>query len=151
MLFYRLSGTTTGAKEIGVLKDKNALAERVRTINIKASAFNQKHEHNVFIFVSCISEESVSIGIINRRISNIDQYIKPFLKAVGLTLLQTSIDEITIAGIKSMLRNSDRGGFIDDDDEILEKLELDSIARCSVIEYSEKLVAAPKNGFAYDL
>ena len=151
MLFYRLSGTTTGAKEIGVLKDKNALAERVRTINIKASAFNQKHEHNVFIFVSCISEESVSIGIINRRISNIDQYIKPFLKAVGLTLLQTSIDEITIAGIKSMLRNSDRGGFIDDDDEILEKLELDSIARCSVIEYSEKLVAPPKNGLVYNL
>jgi len=34
MLFFRLSGTTTGAKEIGNLRNRYGPTERVRTINI---------------------------------------------------------------------------------------------------------------------
>ena len=151
MLFFRLSGTTTGAKEIGNLRNRYDPTERVRTINLKTSAFNQKNQKNVFFFVSGISEESVSIGIISRSICNIDQYIKPYLKAIELNLLETYLDEITFAEIKRMLRNADRGNFIDDDDEILEQLELDSITRRSAIDYSEDLIAPPENGLDYDL
>lgn len=148
MLFFRLSGTTTGAKEIGNLYGPT---ESVGTINLKTSAFNQKNQKNVFFFVSGILEESVSIGIISRSICNIDQYIKPYLKAIELNLLETSLDEITFAEIKRMLRNADRANFIDDDDEVLEQLELGSITRRSAIDYSEDLIAPPQNGLDYDL
>ena len=126
MLFFRLSGTTTGAKEIGNLRDKYGMTDRARTINIKTNTYNQKHQQTGYLFVSSISEEGVSVGIISRRTSAVDSLISSYLKAIGVTLLHTSVDEITLAGMKSMLRNADRGGFIDDD-EVLERFGLDSI------------------------
>ena len=52
--------------------------------------------------------------------------------------------------MKSMLRNADRGGFIDDDDEVLERFGLDSIGQ-RFLMYSEDVIAAPVNGHAYNL
>lgn len=150
MLFFRLSGCTTGAKEIGALRDKYGLTDRARTINIKTSAFNQKHHHTLFFFVAAISEESVSVGIISRCSANYEKQLQPYLKSVGLTLLQTRVDEITLSSMKSMLRNAERGGFIDDDDEILEQFELDGIVRRTMM-FTEDLVAPPENGRTYDL
>ena len=151
MLFYRLSGTITGAKEIEACKDRYDRMDWAGTINFMTSAFNQMHQENVFFFVSDILEKSVSIGIINRSISDIEQYIKPYLEAIELNLIQTVLDEIKIVRLKSMLRNASRGGFIDDDREVLELLELDGISRHSPFEFSEELVAPPKNGLVYDL
>ena len=134
MLFYRLSGTITGAKEIEACKDRYDRMDWAGTINFMTSAFNQMHQENVFFFVSDILEKSVSIGIINRSISDIEQYIKPYLEAIELNLIQTVLDEIKIVRLKSMLRNASRGGFIDDDREVLELLELDDIFRHSPFE-----------------
>ena len=139
MLFFRLSGTTTGAKEIGNMRD-----------NIKTNTYNQKHQQSGYLFVSSISEDSVSVGIISRRTSAVDSLISSYLKAIGVTLLHTSVDEITLAGMKSMLRNADRGGFIDDDDEVLERFGLDSIGQ-RFLMYSEDVIADPVNGHAYNL
>lgn len=128
MLFYRLSGTITGAKEIEACKDRYDRMDWAGTINFMTSAFNQMHQENVFFFVSDILEKSVSIGIINRSISDIEQYIKPYLEAIELNLIQTVLDEIKIVRLKSMLRNASRDGFIDNDREVLELLELDGIS-----------------------
>ena len=122
MLFYRLSGTITGAKEIEACKDRYDRMDWAGTINFMTSAFNQMHQENVFFFVSDILEKSVSIGIINRSISDIEQYIKPYLEAIELNLIQTVLDEIKIVRLKSMLRNASRDGFIDNDREVLELL-----------------------------
>ena len=40
MLFFRLSGTTTDAKEIGNLRDKYGMTDRARTINITPQRWN---------------------------------------------------------------------------------------------------------------
>lgn len=144
MLFFRLSGTTTDAKEIGNLRDKYGMTDRARTINIKTNTYNQKHPQSSYLFVSSISEEGVSVGIISRRTSAVDSLISSYLKAISVTLLHTSVDEITLAGMKSMLRNADRGGFIDDDDEVLERFGLDSIGQ-RFLMYSEDVIADPVN------
>ena len=130
MQFYRFEGITVDNKLIEETDSFRANREKTRKISMNTISFNRLRQDKAFSFVSAIHDYKVEIGIVVIKPVDISELAFEFLKAIDIELTETSLEEVTFNSLYGMLRRADSNDFIEDDDRILERFELDKLTRC---------------------
>lgn len=141
MLFYKVEGMLISS--CAENEDScRAQRENARKLLVKSEEFNQKHGWASCCFVSELSDDFLTAGMIIDCAENTASVLKSFLKYIGCPLKDISIAEITITGIQQLLGRAERWDFIADDDEIIEKYGIDKITgrRGRGIQFGENIV-----------
>ena len=129
MQFYRVEGFPADESWVESNNDRRIMRENVRKIARKTMAFNRKLQMKLFFYVSDTYDDIVTIGAICREPVRIEQKTLAFLKAVDLELRDVCVEEVTFQTARSMLQRADRNDFIEDEDDVLERFDLDKIVR----------------------
>lgn len=142
MQFYKVIATVTDEKWAEENNDRHVMQQRTRRIARKIDEFNQQQEGKTYYFISDIGNDEVTAGIIDSGTGDKTKQIRAFFKSVDIATKEFEIDEITFSGMRNLLSCADRNDYIGDDDEVLEKFELDRINGRYVrgIEYGENLL-----------
>ena len=127
MQFYKFEGFTVDAKWSEENDNRRVMRERVRKLSMKTNAFNQHLHRAAFLFVTDASEDTVTIGVIVRKSNDVLKLISEFLQTIEVQLKDTCLEEVTFNSLRNMLSCADRNDYIDDDDEVLEKFDLDKL------------------------
>ena len=125
MQFYRVEGFQTDENWGESNNDRRVMRENVRKIARKTMAFNRKLQMKLFFYVSDAYDDVVTIGAICREPVRIEQKTLAFLKAVGLELRDVCVEEVTFQTACSLLQRADRSDYIEDDEDVLERFDLD--------------------------
>ena len=142
MQFYKVIATLTNEKWTEENNDRRVMQQRTRRIARKSDEFNQLQGGKTYYFISDIGNDEVTVGIIDSGTGNKTKQIRAFFKSVDIAAKEFDVDEITFSSMRNLLSCADRNDYIGDDDEVLEKFELDRINGRYVrgIEYGENLL-----------
>lgn len=142
MQFYKVIATLTNEKWTEENNDRRVMQQRTRRIARKSDEFNQLQGGKTYYFISDIGNDEVTVGIIDSGTGDKTKQIRAFFKSVDIAAKEFDVDEITFSSMRNLLSCADRNDYIGDDDEVLEKFELDRINGRYVrgIEYGEKLL-----------
>ena len=124
MFFYKLQGISREAVSIG--DNRQAKKEMARKIAFATAEYNALNS-DICFFVSEISDDAVTIGLITKYYIHPLKSAKKYVDFIGLDIQDIIVEEITINKTETLLNNADRHDFIEDDSEILEQFELDKI------------------------
>jgi hypothetical protein len=124
MFFYKLQGISAEAASSS--EDRQAKKELTRRIAVATADYNSLNSDLCF-FVSDITEEIVTIGLITKRFVHPAKATAAYADFIGLDVQDIIVDEITINKLETLLNNADRHDYIEDDSDILEQFELDKI------------------------
>ncbi len=141
MQFYKFEGFTVDAKWSEENDNRRVMRENIRKIFMKSGSFNQHQQQKAYLFVTDASEDTVTIGIIVKKHCNVSELASEYLKSIEIDLKDTYLEEITLNTLRNMLGCSNRNGYIDDDDKVLEQFDLDKLnGRFSRnVEYGENI------------
>ena len=123
MFFYKLVGV---CEQMVDQEDRQARRELAHKISADTVMFNDQ-DGDVFLFVSEISGNLLTVGVIAKYCINPIEEIKKFAQAAELDIQDVVADEVTINKMENLLGAANRHDYIDDDDEIMEQFELDKI------------------------
>lgn len=142
MQFYKFGGFITNEKWSKENDNRRIMREKVRKIAMKSEAFNIKLQKKGFFYVEDASQDTVSIGILCKDITNLDNQLNNYLETIGLELKDTCLEEVTFNTAHNMLHRSSRNEYIYDCDDILEQYELDKLNGHfgRGIDYSENII-----------
>lgn len=142
MQFYKVIATLTNEKWTEENNDRRVMQQRTRRIARKSDEFNQLQGGKTCYFISDIGNDEVTVGIIDSGTGDKTKQIRAFFKSVDIAAKEFDVDEITFSSMRNLLSCADRNDYIGDDDEVLEKFELDIINGRYVrgIEYGENLL-----------
>lgn len=142
MQFYKVIATLTNEKWTEENNDRRVMQQRTRRIARKSDEFNQLQGGKIYYFISDIGNDEVTVGIIDSGTGDKTKQIRAFFKSVDIAAKEFDVDEITFSSMRNLLSCADRNDYIGDDDEVLEKFELDRINGRYVrgIEYGENLL-----------
>ena len=124
MFFYKLQGISAEAASSS--EDRQAKKELTRRIAVATADYNSLNSDLCF-FVSDITDEIVTIGLITKRFVHPAKATAAYADFIGLDVQDIIVDEITINKLETLLNNADRHDYIEDDADILEQFELDKI------------------------
>jgi len=142
MQFYEFEGLIANEEASKENDDLRMMYQRARKIAQKSESFNKNLQKKAVFFVSDISKGLATIGIFCRESFAPDKHIAPFLKAIGLELKDTHMDETTFGAANRMLHYAERNAYISSEDEILERFDLHRLGmRCSgSVDFGENLI-----------
>lgn len=129
MQFYRLEGIPTAERHSGENDSRRIMCEKARRISTKTNNFNLLQLSEAYLFVNDASGDVVTIGIIVKNCSNLNDLISKYLRAIGTELMETNLEEVTFKTLRNMLNYACRNDYIRDDDEVLEQFDLDKLER----------------------
>lgn len=138
MQFYRFEGIN---KNYDSNNDSDREDQRLfsRTIERKTAQFN-KNNPDAFFFFADAESELVTIGAMMFDTRNYEGLFYKFINELDYCLDDVSFDEITFKDMRNLLSQADRMDYIFDDDQILEKYELDVIGSWHGFSYGENLI-----------
>ena len=142
MLFYKVTAMLTDEKWCEENNDRRVKQERTRAIDAKSEDFNQKNGGEDYYFVSDIGSDQITGGIISADPVDTSKKAQAFFAAIKVKAGDIMLNEITLSSMDTLLRNASRWDFIDDNDEVLERFDLDRIKQryCEGVEYTENLL-----------
>lgn len=130
MIYYKIivSLPQQNPKEYGSQQKKRTMDEAIaQQLLLHTNEYHAKNPDRL-IFPSSLSESKCYIGAFCRkRISK--RHIVSYLQEIGQAYTDICFSETTFDTVFSMLRIASRNRFVEDEDEFLEKLELDQISR----------------------
>ena len=131
MRFYKLTGIVVNDIWDEERRPRRIDSELTRCFGVNSERFFDKINRKGYFFVSKINEKNSSLecGIIDAELTGMERCIDRFLEAMELEVENRDIEEVTMRTLRGMLHLANRNGYIDDDDEILEKFELSSLSR----------------------
>jgi AAA+ superfamily predicted ATPase len=140
MFFYKLQGFCA---EVTSDNDRQAKRELARKIAFATAEYNALNG-NICFFVSDITDDTVTFGLIAKSYVHPTKSAKKYTDFIGLDICDIIVDEITINKLEVILNDADRHDFIDDASEIFEQFELDKITgrRGRGISFGENLTKA---------
>ena len=127
MLFYEVKGFITDEEWSEEKDDFRRHREECRNIAAKSTEYNRKLQKQGFFYISNISKDLVSMGIICRQPVFVEEHLQGYIDYIGINLKDMSLEETTFYSTRNMLRSSGQNGFILWADEILEEFELDRL------------------------
>ena len=153
MQFYKIEGLVKAAVTIRNQNNQKVSREdQAEYIGIKSSVFNSDFKKDAFFFVSTLSRQSAIIGIIARSQIDVKNSVSAFLQEIGLVLSQCKTEEVTYGTLEYLLSAADHRGFIDNEDMIKKKYNLDYLEDWhSDVKFTEKMIDTdekPKQVFA---
>lgn len=141
MFFYKVDGMMTNhcAENEDSRRVQRELSHK---FHMRSEDFNQKCNQDTYCFVADASDGFVTIGMILDRADKAESVLQAFLKYIDCPLKDLSVTETTILGIQQLLSRANRGCFIPDDDEVMEKFGIDRITgrRGRGINYGENML-----------
>ncbi|MCH5170498.1 MAG: AAA family ATPase [Oscillospiraceae bacterium] len=142
MQFYKVIGIVADEKWTEENNDRRIMQQRARRIARKSEEFNQIQGGNSCYFISDIGNDEVTVGIIDSGMGDKTKQIRAFFRSLEIDVHDFDVDEITFSSMRNLLGSANRNDYISDDDEVLEKFELDRINGRYVrgIEYGENLL-----------
>ena len=149
MQFLKFEGLIADKKWAAENDNSKVFRERARKIASKTDTFNLHHRDKIFFFVFDIYEDNASIGIFTDNTNNTLKLAAKYLKAIGIKLEETALEEITFATFRNFLRIANRNNFITSDDELLEQNELYKLAR-NTVSFDENLLTGRNKKEIYE-
>lgn len=142
MQFYKFEGISTAERRPGENDSRRIMCEKARRISTKTNTFNLLRLSEAYSFVNDASGDMVTIGIIVKKCSNLNNLISEYLRAIGTELMETCLEEVTFSTLRNMLGYACRNDYIRDDDEVLEQFDLDKLERGygRGVAYEEKIL-----------
>ncbi len=109
---------------------------------MKLDAFLQPIRREAFLCVGNIDEDGVTVVALLRTGDDAQRLIGTFLETIEFPVEDGRLEEITLHVARGLLQNAARSGFIEDDEDILERFELHRLnARFGKsIQFSEKMI-----------
>ena len=115
MQFFKIKGTITN--ENWVKENDNKIDERsnIRKIAKRSREFNEKLQNktDAFLFASDVTSDELTAGFILKNAEDIPILSERYAEALKLNVANISVEEITFAAIRAMLRDADRAGYIE--------------------------------------
>ena len=150
MQFYIYQGSN-GDESWPTRGDKASIQERVCTIAQKSAAFHRTLQEDVCFFVSGVSEDEITVGVICAEQIPLQKRLGAYLNAVGLQILNAEPEEVTFGTLLDLLRGAERRDYIGDYHEILEHFDLEDLRMRNLdcIECSESLIEERCPEFIY--
>ena len=144
MFFYKLQGICEEAASSG--EDRQAKKELTRRIAVATEDFNSLHGDECF-FVSEISEDLVTIGLISKHFIHPSKAAARYAEFMELDIRDITAEEITINKLESLLSSADRHDYIEDGTDILARFDLDKITgrRGRGISFGENIIKEERN------
>lgn len=142
MLFYKVEGKLipeADKKE----ESRHSRRDDSRKILEKSETFHKMRKQDSFCFVSELSDDSLTAGIITDCAEQSESVMQAFAKHIGCPLQNMVLTEITINGMEQLLRKACRHDFIEDDDAVTEKYGIDRLLRSrgDSIRFGENMIA----------
>ena len=109
---------------------------------MKIDAYLQPIRREAFLCVGSVDEDGVTVVALLRSGDDAQRLIETFFKTMELPIANGRLEEITLHVARGLLQNAARSGFIEDDEDILERFELHRLnARFGKgICFSEKMI-----------
>ncbi len=126
MLFFKVEGTLTDF-DYENEESRSQHRERIRRIYTKTEAFNERRGCDSFYFVSDSTEGVMTAGIITRNADSMEKELNSYLRYIGCPLKDRTVTEITLNTLGNLLSYACRLDYIYNDDEVLEKFNLNLI------------------------
>ena len=94
----------------------------------------------------------VTVGMIVQKHVDVAGHISAFLRSLEIEAADARLEEITLSTLRNMLSCADRYDYIEDDDEILERFELDMLGGRfgREIDYDEAILTSGSKKAVYD-
>ena len=142
MQFYKFEGIITNPDWTEENDKRHIRRERARKIRLKTTDFNQTLKGQACFYVTNVSDNIFHAGIISQESCGLPGQIQAYLKALKLFVKDIQMEEITFNAACSMLQAACRNDFIDDDDKILERFDLDKLRNRyrRIFDYDEKII-----------
>ncbi len=103
MQFYKFEGFSTAERHSGENDSRRIMCEKARRISTKTNIFNLLQQSETYLFVNDASGDIVTIGIIVKNCSNLNDLISKYLRAIGTELMETCLEEVTFSTLRNML------------------------------------------------
>lgn len=151
MFFYKFDGTITDEKWIQACENRNELQKRTRKLCTRSEEYNQKLQWKSCFYVTDASDEILHGGILSRDLSDLSGQLNAYLKALKIRCTDISLEETTFKATQSMLCSACRRDYILNDDDILERFELDDLANrySGDAEFTERILDPPSQTDIY--
>ncbi len=140
MQFYKYSGIISDPKWSKEFNEFGLTGKAIRAIAMKSSSFNQGLHKKAFYFVSDASEKVITIGILIKELRSPEKQAGSFARAIGFTMKDIVLEEITFSSFRDLLSRADRRDFINDDDTVLEEFDLNRLIGYRGIDFEEGLI-----------
>ena len=142
MLFYKILGDLTEENEQAEENEKrNKRRLPLRQVLSKTEEFNAQSK-DVHCFLSDIDEGVVTFGIISRHPLDVISLAKNYANEIQFNMEHWQQSEVTFKQMQQILNSADRQDYIESDDKILAKFDLDKISdlRSRDLVFGENLV-----------
>ena len=85
-VFFKVEGLIADENWAEKCDDRRSLREKVRKIAMQSNAFNQKQKKKAFFYVTDVSEDTATVGVICRESISLDKHIESYLAAIEINL-----------------------------------------------------------------
>ena len=142
MVFYKVEGILENVNAEAE-DSRRAHRENSRRIFMKSVEFNEEHNQEVFCFVSSITDDLLTGGMIAENADKVRSNMQAYLDCIECQLKDATLTEITLNNLQQLLGRSDRNGYIDDAGEVTEEYGIDKVTgrRGRGIEFGENIIA----------
>ena len=140
MMFYKAEGLL--AEEQTDNESQRVQRENTRKIMMNSVRFNEKYGYKGYCFAACSGGGLMTVGMMMHRGERAEAYLQDFLNSIHCPMEDISVAETTINGIQQLLSKADRYGYVEDDDEILERYGISQVTgrRGRGIEFGENVI-----------
>ena len=144
MVFYQIEADLSD-------KDQSVFAAEglgcAGLLQSKNELFFQSQRSQVYMFMSSMKGDKVLMGAIARDSKLMDSAVTSYMDLTGIRCLSSDIRETTLKTLCSLLRISERNGFVDDDVYILELFNLSDLTSRygRNIAYQESILNCDRN------
>lgn len=101
--------------------------------------FSKNIKNALYIFIGFINKKSITFGICVDSKEDIKEIVNRAIKYLEVDADKISIEEITFSRFNNMLSHAENACFIEDDKEVLKKLDLSKMNRYSHCMFDERL------------
>ena len=136
MLYYLIEASMTNMQEIENRNDKYNYAYEHR---IKANELYSNSGKKIFLFISNMRGNKITVGCIEREEGYIEKFLPIFWRVSEIEVNEQFEREITLDAVYDLLRMASRNGYIDDADEIFDKFNLSAINSNSGLNINEDI------------
>ena len=128
MQFYKIEGLVKidaqeGAQDGG----RQDRFDKANSVAVKSSMFNKKLNKDAFFFVSSVTGDTLTAGIITITPIYAEVITPDYIEALSMSVEEIDIEEVTFNQVRSLLKMADRMGYIDDSEAVLKKYGLDEL------------------------
>jgi len=140
MLFYQIEGVDTDyCEENDERENEMAFRRKIRKMSQRAQDFFNLKQRKGFYFLSSSNENIITLGAMTNGAIDMEEF-HAFLRVIGLNLSDIEVKEAVFQCVSHMLSTSDRRGYIDDADDVLNRYGLIRLSDNRFFQFGERLI-----------